>query len=91
MDSTPVVFDLNTGHFSAEDAIVYDENSLELSGIVSRMSQQPDMPRPFGVLFREERPTYEQLLQDQITTVTEKRGPGDLDALLHAADTWTIS
>ena len=87
----PVVFDLDAGHFSAGDAIVYDESSLELSGIVSRMSQQPDMPRPFGVLFREERPTYEQLLQEQITTVTEKRGPGDLDALLHAADTWTIS
>lgn len=87
----PVVFDLDAGHFSVEDAIVYDENSLELSGIVSRMSQQTDMPRPFGVLFREERPTYEQLLQEQITTVTEKRGPGNLDALLHAADTWTIS
>ncbi len=87
----PIVFDLDAGHFSVEDAIVYDENSLELSGIVSRMSQRPDMPCPFGVLFSEERPTYEQLLQEQIATVTAKRGSGDLDTLLRAADTWTIS
>ena len=88
---SPVVFDIEEGHLSVEDAIVYDETSLELAGIVSRISQQPDIPRPFGVFFREERPTYEQMLQEQVTEVTERRGKGDLDALLHAADTWTIS
>lgn len=88
---SPVVFDLEEGHLSSEDAIVYDETSLELAEIVSRMSQQPDMPRPFGVFYREERPTYEQMLQEQVMAVTEKRGQGDLDKLLHAADTWTIS
>jgi len=88
---SPVVFDLEGGDFSVSDAIVYDETSLELAGIVSRMSQQPDMPRPFGVFYCEERPAYEQLLQEQVMAVTEKRGKGNLDALLHAADTWTIT
>ena len=84
------VFDIEGGDFSVSDAIVYDETSLELAGIVSRMSQRPDMPRPFGVFFCEERPTYEQLLWEQIAGITERQGQGDLDALLHAADTWTI-
>ncbi|MCY4223553.1 MAG: 2-oxoacid:ferredoxin oxidoreductase subunit beta [Bacteroidetes bacterium] len=87
----PEVFDLNDGDVSVDDAIVYDETSLELAEIVSRMSQQPSMPRPFGVFYCEERPTYEQMLQDQVNEVTQKRGSGDLDKLLHAADTWTIS
>lgn len=87
----PVAFDLDTGVHSEDDAIVYDENSLELAQIVTRMSQQHDLPRPFGVLYSEERPTYEQLLQEQVATVTQQRGSGDLDELLHAADTWTIS
>jgi len=87
----PMVFDLNSHDFSAEDAIVYDETSLELAEIVSRMSQQPNMPRPFGVFYCEERPTYEQMLQDQVNELTNQRGPGDLEKLLHAADTWTIS
>lgn len=84
------VFDIEGGDFSVNDAIVYDETSLELAGIVSRMSQRPDMPRPFGVFFCEERPTYEQLLWEQIAAITERQGQGDLDALLYAADTWTI-
>ncbi len=86
-----IIFDLQSEDYSVDDVIVYDETSLELAGIVSRMSQHPDMPRPFGVFFTEQRPTYEELLQDQITNVTEKRGPGDLDKLLHSADTWTIT
>ena len=84
-------FNLEDGLFSAEDAVVYDENSLELAGIVSRMSQRLDLPRPFGVFFREERPTYETLLQEQIDAVTKQHGQGDLDTLLHAADIWTVS
>lgn len=84
------VFDIEGSDFSVNDAIVYDETSLELAGIVSRMSQRPDMPRPFGVFFCEERPTYEQLLWEQIAAITERQGQGDLDALLYAADTWTI-
>lgn len=84
------VFDIEGSDFSVNDAIVYDETSLELAGIVSRMSQRPDMPRPFGVFFCEERPTYEQLLREQIAAITERQGQGDLDALLYAADTWTI-
>ncbi len=87
----PVVFDLEKENFSVEDALVYDETTLELAEIVSRMSQQPSMPRPFGVFYCEQRPTYEQMLQQQVEEVTNKRGPGDLDKLLHAADTWTIS
>ena len=87
----PVIFDLNGSDYSVDDAIVYDETSLELAEIVSRMSQQPSMPRPFGVFYCEERPTYEQMLQDQVNEVTQKRGSGDLDKLLHAADTWSVS
>ncbi|MCY4674383.1 MAG: 2-oxoacid:ferredoxin oxidoreductase subunit beta [Bacteroidetes bacterium] len=84
------VFDIEGRDASVNEAIIYDETSLELAGIVSRMSQRPDMPRPFGVFFCEKRPTYEELLQEQIAAITEKQGQGDLDALLYAADTWTI-
>ena len=39
----------------------------------------------------EERPTYDQLVQEQIGLIRERRGTGDLDALLHQGETWTIS
>jgi 2-oxoglutarate ferredoxin oxidoreductase subunit beta len=98
----PELVDLETSDWTADDCLVHDETSQELADILSRMSWQEEdadgiprldetpMPRPFGVLRRAERPTYEDLIHEQLTTVTEEKGTGDLDELLHAGDTWTI-
>ncbi len=82
--------DLESGRWSADDCLVHDEASLELAQILGRIFWQEELPRPFGVLYRAERPTYEELLHTQIDGITERLGAGDLDALLHAGDTWTI-
>jgi len=87
----PVTVDLNGGHWSIDDCIVYDETSMELAGIAGRMFWHEDLPRPFGVFYREDRSTYEDLLHRQIGEVTQKHGPGDLEKLLRAGDTWEIS
>ena len=99
---TPEVIDLESSRWSVEDCLVHDETSPELATLIGRMSweeggndiprldEETPMPRPFGVLHRTERPTYEALVHEQLRTVTEERGEGDLDALLHDADTWTI-
>ncbi|RMH66002.1 MAG: 2-oxoacid:ferredoxin oxidoreductase subunit beta [Bacteroidetes bacterium] len=84
------VIDLQGGDWSIDDCLVYDETSRELSGLIGRMFWEPDLPQPFGVFYREERRTYEDLLHTQIEGLIEKRGRGDLDALLHQGDTWVI-
>lgn len=86
----PVAIDLTNGQWSKDDCIVYDETSIELAGIVGRMFWQADLPRPFGVFYREDRRTYEDMLHEQISMITEKRGPGDLAKLLRSGDTWEI-
>jgi 2-oxoglutarate/2-oxoacid ferredoxin oxidoreductase subunit beta len=50
----------------------------------------PDFPIPVGVFRAVERPSYERLLEDQIEAAIEARGAGDLNALLHSGDTWTV-
>jgi len=87
---TPQVVDLENSSWSADDCLVYDESSEEMANIIGRMFWQEELPRPFGVLYREDRPTYEELLHDQIRQVTQKKGNGDLDALLRQGDTWEI-
>ena len=82
--------DLTKGKWSVDDCLVYNEGSIDLANIVSRMSWLEDLPRPFGVFYREDRPAYEELLQEQIEEITGKRGQGDLSALLNAGDTWMI-
>ena len=87
----PEAVDLTSGAWSVSDAIIYDETSLELAGIASRMFLSPDMPRPFGVFYCNERETYESRLHAQLQHVTRLRGKGDLDALLGTGDTWEVA
>ena len=82
--------DLTSGRWSVDDCLVHDESNHELAHLLARLFWQEDLPRPFGVIYREERPTYEELLHTQIEGITERKGAGDLRALLHAGDTWTI-
>ena len=46
---------------------------------------------PLGVIRAVERPVYDEAVRGQIAAATEQRGAGDLEALLHAGDTWTIA
>ena len=51
---------------------------------------RPDFPLPVGVFRAIEKPCYEEMLQQQVDDATEQRGAGDLKALLHSGDTWTV-
>jgi len=86
----PEAIDLTDGRWSIDDCLVYDETNRELAQIIARIFFRPDLPQPFGVFYREERPTYEDLLHRQIAEVTARKGKGDLQALLRSGDTWVI-
>ncbi len=46
--------------------------------------------RPLGVLRDVERPVYDELMAAQLEEARRAGGEGDLEALLHAGDTWQI-
>jgi 2-oxoglutarate ferredoxin oxidoreductase subunit beta len=77
---------------TTDDLLVHDENSARsyLAYILGRF-QYPDFPVPMGVFRQVKRPTYEQMLADQINSAIDKKGPGDLHKLLNSGETWTIS
>jgi 2-oxoglutarate ferredoxin oxidoreductase subunit beta len=37
-----------------------------------------------------EQPVYDELMSEQLETAKGERGEGDLHALLHSGDTWTV-
>jgi 2-oxoglutarate ferredoxin oxidoreductase subunit beta len=51
---------------------------------------RPEFPLPTGVFRAVEKATYEALLQAQVDEAVRSRGSGDLHALLHSGDTWTV-
>ena len=64
----PVIVSLND--FSLEDLWVHDENDRVKAGLLTRFFDT-DFPRPFGVFYCENRPTYEDALAKQIKDAIE--------------------
>lgn len=88
----PEVVDLEGG-YSADDLWIHDENDPMKAYILSRFftsGNSDGFPRPFGVFFESRRPTYEQLVADQVAATVKKYGAPDLDALLTGDETWIV-
>jgi 2-oxoglutarate ferredoxin oxidoreductase subunit beta len=73
---------------SEADLLVHDERNAALAYLIARLGP-PDFPTPIGVFAAVERPCYEDTLNQQITQAKSKSA-GDLQALLHHGDTWTV-
>jgi 2-oxoglutarate/2-oxoacid ferredoxin oxidoreductase subunit beta len=76
-----------------EDALMVHDERLDdpsLAFTLSRLAHTPHGPTPIGIFRDVERPVYDELMAEQLETAKERQGAGDLHALLHAGDTWTI-
>jgi 2-oxoglutarate ferredoxin oxidoreductase subunit beta len=61
-----------------------------LAFTLAHLSQGPTEPTCIGVFREVERDTYGGAIHAQLDRATERLGPGDLAALLHGGDTWTV-
>ena len=90
---TPIAVDLSNGA-SAADLWVHDERDGYKASILVRIFEDPRkegaLPRPFGVFYVNDRATNETKLNAQLALAKEKKGVGDLDALLRGEHMWSI-
>ena len=49
-----------------------------------------EFPRPFGVMYSEDRPTYEEEMGNQIDELISRKGKASLDKILSGDKTWAI-
>jgi 2-oxoglutarate/2-oxoacid ferredoxin oxidoreductase subunit beta len=78
---------------AGEDAVlVWDAHHPEASPAfaLSRLTRGTVGATPIGVFRDVERPVYDELMEEQLTSAREKKA-GELDTLLATGDTWTIS
>ncbi len=82
---------VNLSEVEESELLVHHEemDNPNYAYMLSRM-EDPAMPLPFGVLRSVSRPSYNDLLMDQVTTAAEQRGTGDLQSLFTSGDTWTV-
>ncbi len=88
---TPKSVDLGA-YYSVDDCWVHDEKDATKAYLLTRMFDDPSkgLPRPFGVLYIAEKPTYEDLMQAQLDSALELKGEGDLDQLIAGKNTWEV-
>lgn len=89
----PRVVDLNNGH-SRDDLWIHDENDYMKATLLSRFFDDPraegGYPRPLGVMYLDQRSTYERTLHAQKELATSQKGEGDLNELFKGKDYWEV-
>jgi 2-oxoglutarate/2-oxoacid ferredoxin oxidoreductase subunit beta len=91
-DGVPSVITLADGEDPLAKGIAIHNEKHESAAYAFALATlgRPEFPIPLGVFRAVEKSTYEDVLDAQVTSALNKQGPGDLRALLHSADTWTV-
>jgi 2-oxoglutarate ferredoxin oxidoreductase subunit beta len=84
---------VNVADVGEEALLRHDEAQREpsLAFALSRITFDTDGAVPLGVFRSVERAVYDDLMSEQLETARETSGEGDLEALLHSGDTWTVA
>ena len=87
----PEVVTIGENGITEADLLIHDINLEDpsVAFMLARM-EQPDFPQPVGIFRAVERPSYDQMLVDQIDTAIAKSGPGSLEKLIYSGDMWTV-
>lgn len=94
-DGKPKIVSLDSGTYSMDDLWIHDEKDSFKAQLLSRFYDHPEkenhLPRPFGVLYAVERPTYEQAVHNQLKEAKERSKQPSLDDLISGSQTWQVS
>ena len=84
---------VNVADVGEDKLLVHDEHRPDptLAFALSRVADRPTVPTPIGVFRDVDRPSYEDAVQSQLVTASERQGPADLAGLLQSGATWEVS
>ncbi|WP_433891739.1 2-oxoacid:ferredoxin oxidoreductase subunit beta [Streptomyces sp. CA-111067] len=77
----------------SESVLVHDAHAASptTAFALSRLADPDTLHQtPIGVLRDVQRPVYDTLMADQLEEAVQRQGQGDLSALLHGNDNWTV-
>ena len=77
------------GSVTEKDLVVHDETNLSLAFMLGNF--EPPLPTPVGVFYAIVAPDLRRRGQQAARGSRAKQGVGDLKALLHRGDVWTVS
>jgi 2-oxoglutarate ferredoxin oxidoreductase subunit beta len=76
--------------YSVDDLLVHDVKDKNLSNLISEMTYDDKLPVPFGIFYKEEKLTYEDMMISQIKDSIKLKGDPDLQSLINGQETWEV-
>jgi len=89
----PVIVDLTTGKYSADDLWIHDEfdENPARSFVLAHFADLENFPTPIGVFRQVQKSTYDGDLFAQLDEVTKLKGKGKLEKLFRMGNTWEVA
>ena len=75
---------------NADDVLVHNSGNKNMARLLAGMTYNDELPTPIGVIYQEERATYDEMMKAQLQSAVDSKGLGDLDALIKGSNTWTV-
>jgi 2-oxoglutarate ferredoxin oxidoreductase subunit beta len=75
---------------TVDDVLVHNSSDKNMARLLSGMTYNGELPTPVGVIYKEDRPTYDDMMTAQLESAVDSKGPGDLDMLIKGSNTWTV-
>jgi len=76
--------------YSIDDALVHNVSDKNLGILISEMTYNENLPVPFGVFYKEDKLTYDDLMVKQIDDALISKGEPDLQSLVDGFETWEV-
>ncbi len=79
--------------YSEKDLVVYDSHRADpaLAFEMATTMTRSGFPLPIGIFRDVAVPSFEVLAHDQMRQIREKQGPGSLESVISAGETWEVS
>ena len=77
-------------NFSKDDILKHDQYDKNLGMLLSEITYIPDLPVPIGILYKENKPTYEQMMFDQIEEAKKTNKQQNLQKIFSGTNSWII-
>ena len=76
--------------YDIDDLLIHDQLDKVLAMMLSELTYNKKFPTPIGIIYKEDKPTYEDMLIEKIS-IAQSHRKGDLQSLLEDSHTWLVS
>jgi len=76
--------------YSKDDLLIHDVNDRNLAMLICEMTYNELLPTPYGVFYKESKPSYNELFTNQVNEQIEAKGKGKLKDLIYTKNSWVI-